>query len=419
VRYLGYLKNDERRENVLKLLAEMDEHYLRMTQYLMKKDPVDLMMLVLTSTDSAQHFFWHYMDQNHPHYDPDNAARFGSAIRSVYQRADRIVEKLTEGLPEESTIILMSDHGFRPTSARILYLNKFLQKHGLLKLREQENKWYHPGVLLDHLIKSGDIFLRSSLSPRQKERVAQLFPLLRNKWESHNSGLSNIDWENTRAYCYEMVTCPSGIWINLNGLRPQGIVQPGPEYDSLLQFITEKLYELKDPLTGRQLVIKVYRKDEIYSGPYLDRAPDLTVAWWDGISFVGKPSFSAHRNGNRGKVVEYIGAEPLTSGEWTGNHAVNGILVMKGKHIKEGKRLEGAEIIDVAPTILHLLGVPNSEDMDGRVLIEAFNEGYVASNSFGDQVSGVSGTMNLNDQTYSDTESNQIAQRLRDLGYLE
>jgi predicted AlkP superfamily phosphohydrolase/phosphomutase len=299
-----------------------------------------------------------------------------------------------------------------------VHLNRFLEQLGLLKLREQKNKWYRPGVLLDRLIKKGDTFLRSTLSPRQKERVAQLFSRFRNKWEAHNAGLSNIDWENTKAYCYEIVTCPSGIWINQKGLRPQGVVPPGPEYDSLLRFITQKLYELRDPLTGMQLVTRVYRRNEIYSGPYLNHAPDLIVAWWEGVSFVGKPSFSAHRNG-RGDVAEYLGAEPLAGGEWTGNHAVNGILVMKGKDFKKGKRLEGAEIIDVAPTMLYLLGVPEVENMDGRVLIEAFDDEFVGSHGFADRADRVGGSMEFSERTYSDSESSQIAERLRDLGYLE
>lgn len=418
VRYLGYLKNNERRENVLKSLAEMDEHYLRMAQYLMKKDPVDLMMLVLTSTDAAQHFFWHYMDRHHPHHDAAMAATFGTAILGAYQRADRIIEELTASLPDESTVILMSDHGFRPTSARIVHLNRFLEGLGLLTLREPKRPWYHPGGVLDHLIKRGDNFLRGTLSPRQKERVARLFPQLRNKWEAHHTGLSSIAWEHTKAYCYEIVTCPSGIWVNLKGSRPQGVVHAGSEYDSLLRYIREKLYELKDPLTNRPLVTGVYRKDEIYSGPYLDHAPDLIVAWWEGISFVGKPSFSTYRKG-RGEVAEYVGAEPLGGGEWTGNHAANGILLMKGKGFKKGKRLEGADIVDVAPTLLYLLGVPHAEDMDGRVLSEAFVEGFAADHGLGGRAETVGGAMEFSQETYSDMEARQIVERLRNLGYLE
>jgi predicted AlkP superfamily phosphohydrolase/phosphomutase len=418
VRHLGYLKNDARRERVLNSLAEMDEHYLRVTQYLMQKHPVDVIMLVLTSADTAQHFFWHYMDPNHPHHDPDKSAKFGTAILNVYQRIDSIIETLSAGLQEESTLILMSDHGFRPTSARIVHLNRYLEKIGLLKLREQKDKWRQLRVLLDHVIKKGDALLRSTLSPQQKGRVSQWFPQLRSKWESHNTGLSSIDWENTKAYCYEIITCSAGIWINLKGLRPHGTVDPGQEYESLLRFIIEKLYELKDPLTGVQLVKKVYRKHEIYRGPYLNHAPDLIVAWWEGITFVGKSSFLGNSNEN-GHVAEYIGTQPLVSGEWTGNHALNGMLLMRGKGFKKNKKLEGAEIIDIAPTLLYTLGVPEFGDMDGRILVEAFEDEFVAGHSLGDRASSASECMECCEQTYSDTESAQIAERLRDLGYLE
>jgi predicted AlkP superfamily phosphohydrolase/phosphomutase len=418
VRYLGYLKNDDRRESVLKSLAEMDEHYLRMTQYLMKKYPVDVMMLVLTSTDSIQHFFWHYMDPNHPHHDPAQAAKFGTAILSVYQRIDDIIEKLVAGIEEEGTLILMSDHGFRPTSARVLHLNRYLQQLGLLKIRERQDKWHRLRAFIDDLMKRGDAILRNTLSPDQKGRAAQWFPQLRTKWESHNVGLSSIDWEKTKAYCYEIITCPSGIWINLKDKRPHGIVHRGPEYENLLRFITEKLYALKDPLTGAQLVKNVYRKDEIYSGPYVDHAPDLTVAWWEGITFVGKPSFPQNGNGNV-PVAEYTGAEPLAGGEWTGNHALHGMLLLKGKSFKKNQKLKGAEIIDIAPTLLYLLGVPEFRDMDGRILVEAFDEEFVAQQCFEDRTSRTREPVERCEQTYSDGESTQIAERLRDLGYLE
>jgi predicted AlkP superfamily phosphohydrolase/phosphomutase len=417
VRYLGYLNNNERREKVLRSLAEMDEHYLRVTQYLMRKHPVDVMMLVLTSTDSVQHFFWHCMDSNHPHHDPA-AATFGNAILGAYQRIDRIIAKLAAGLEEDGIVILMSDHGFRPTSSRIVYLNRYLEQLGLLKLHEQEGRWHWPKVLLDRAITKGDYLLRSTLSPEQKGKVAQWFPRLRAKWEAHNAGLCSIDWAKTKAYCYETITCPSGIWINLKGLRPLGTVHPGPEYESLLHFITENLYALQDPLTGMRLVTKVYRKDEIYHGPYLDHAPDLTVAWWEGITFVGKPSFSG--NGNRsGHIVNYTGDNPLAGGDWTGTHALNGMVLFKGKGFKRNVRLEGAEIIDIVPTLLYYLGLSGFEDMDGRVLAEAFEGGFGVRRDGVAEAGRVSAPVARSEQTYTDAEAAQIAERLRDLGYLE
>jgi predicted AlkP superfamily phosphohydrolase/phosphomutase len=416
VRYLGYLASDRRRDAVLQSLEEMDEHYLSMMQYLLKNHPVDVAMVVFTSTDAVQHFYWHYMDARHPHHDPAKVYKFGGAILGVYQRLDKIIESLTAGLPEETTVVLMSDHGCRPTSGRIVHLNQYLAQLGLLRIHENNTRWHHPRALLEFVIKKGDALLRSTLSPRQKSRVVQLFPRLRKKWESHAASLSNIDWGNTKAYCYELITCSSGIWINLKGARPQGTVEPGTDYERLMQFLTEKLYELRDPVTGKQLIKRVYRKEEIYRGPFLSQAPDLTVAWWEGITFVGKPSFS---DNGAGKTIEYIGSKRLASGEWTGTHALDGILLLRGNALKSNELLKGAEIIDLAPTLLYLLGIPMLEDMDGRVLQEAFKDEFVATHAVFEREVPDSHRPAYKDITYSDEESLQIAERLRDLGYIE
>jgi predicted AlkP superfamily phosphohydrolase/phosphomutase len=416
VRYLGYLATDQRRDAVLRSLEEMDEHYLRMTEYLLGNHPVDVAMVVFTSTDTVQHFYWHYMDPEHPHHDPAKVGNFGGAILAVYQRMDRFIRSLTAGLTEDTTVVLMSDHGFRSTSGRIVHLNQYLAQLGLLKFQEANMKWCHPTAVLDFLIKKGDALLRRRLSSYQKGKVAQLFPQLRKKWESHAAGLSNIDWKNTKAYCYEVITCPSGIWINLKGARPQGTVEPGADYERLLQFLTEKLYDLKDPVSGKQLIKQVYRKEEIYRGPYLGQAPDLTVAWWAGITFVGKPSFSD--NGG-GKTIEYIGSRPLAGGEWTGIHASDGVLLLTGKALKSNEILQGAEIIDLAPTLLYLLGIPPVEEMDGRILREAFIDEFIAPYAAFHQALSESHSRTYNKTTYSNQESAQIQERLRDLGYIE
>ena len=316
IRYLGYLKTDQRREGVLKGLEEMDAHYLQLTDYLLKKYPVDVAMVVFTSVDTVQHFFWQYMDRTHPQHDAVGAAKYGEAILRVYQRVDEIIAKLIGSLPEDTAVLLMSDHGFHPTSARIVHINRYLFDLGLLRLHDSSQQWYHPQTLIQATIKRVDTVLRRTLTPHQKAKVSRMFPGLRNMWESHYAGLSNIDWAQTKAYCYEILTFPSCVWINVKGLRPQGIVDPGAEYEQLMRFITDKLYALKDPMTGQQLISQVYRKQEIYHGPYLDQAPDLTLAWWDGITLLGKPSFT--QDGHE-SVVSFTGGRPISAGEWGGD----------------------------------------------------------------------------------------------------
>jgi predicted AlkP superfamily phosphohydrolase/phosphomutase len=417
IRYLGYLKTDQRREAVLKSLEEMDNHYLQATDYLLKKYPVDVAMVVYTSVDTVQHFFWQYMDSTHPQYDAIGAAKYGEAILRVYQRLDEIIAKLVSSLPENTTVLLMSDHGFHPTSARTVHINRYLFDLGLLRLHDSSQQWYHPQTLIQAAIKRMDAVLRRTLSPHQKGKVSRMFPQLRNMWESHYTGLSNIDWAHTKAYCYEILTFPSCIWINMKGLRPQGIVDPGAEYEQLMRFITDKLYDLKDPVTGQQLISRIYRKQEIYRGPYLDQAPDLTLAWWDGVTLLGKASFT--QNGHE-PVVSFTGGRAISAGEWGGTHAREGILVFRGKPFHEGKKLEQVEIVDLAPTLLHILGLPIPEDMDGRVLHEGFKAEFAATHSIATQAHGASDDeASPQERTYSDEEAVKVEERLRGLGYIE
>lgn len=418
IRYLGYLKTDERRDALLQSLEEMNDHYLAMMQYLLQRYPVDVNMIVFTATDTVQHFFWQYMDPQHPQYDPVGARKYSGAILKVYQKIDDLIGKLTASLSEDTAVILMSDHGAQATSARELRLNRFLAELGLLHFRGTKRAWYHPRALLQTGIKRLDGLLRGTLSPQHKARLARALPRLRKQWEARYTGLTSIDWQRTKAYGYEVLTFPSGVWINVQGQRPQGTVSPGAEYEQLLQFLSEKLLELQDPATGQQIVQRVYRKEELYHGPYLAQAPDLTLEWWNGITFVGKPSFTT---GEAEAVVKYVGGAAIVGGEWGGGHALEGMLVMRGGPFQANKQLRNARIIDLAPTLLYLLGQPIPADMDGRVLCEAFQDDFVATHAITtlSESAEPAQEQGTRDSTYSDEEARQMAERLRNLGYIE
>jgi predicted AlkP superfamily phosphohydrolase/phosphomutase len=409
IRYLGYLNSDDRRDAVLAGLAEMDEHYEKLATYLFEKHPVDVAMLVFTSTDTVQHFFYQYFDATHPQHDARGAEKYRDAILKVYERLDGVIARLIERQPKDGVVMLMSDHGFQSTSGRVVHLNHFLEDAGVLRRKKA-------GLLRRisrPVIKRLDGFLRTSLTPQHKAKIAELLPAMRRKWESQYAGFADIDWANTKAYCYEVLTFPPGIWINTRGQRPHGVVEPGPEYDALLADLTAKLLALQDPVTKKPLVSRVYRKEEAYHGPYLEHAPDLTVSWWEGVTFLTKPSFG------EGAVVEYFGGQPLEAGDWGGGHALDGIVALHGTPFQKGVRLEGAAIVDVAPTLLHLLGLPVPQDMDGHVLQDAFTPEFVAAHPIttSADAGGASGS-GQGGATYSDDESDKVAERLRGLGYI-
>jgi predicted AlkP superfamily phosphohydrolase/phosphomutase len=137
-------------------------------------------------------------------------------------------------------------------------------------------------------------------------------------------------------------------------------VQPGTEYETLKEQIAQDALALRDPRSGEMLVDRVYRREELYSGPTLDRTPDLIVQprGWEYMAF-GHADFGSH------KLVE-----PIVG--LSGHHRLDGVVILSGAGVQAGVHLEGANITDLAPTILQAMGVAVPEEMDGRVLSEAF-----------------------------------------------
>ena len=141
-----------------------------------------------------------------------------------------------------------------------------------------------------------------------------------------------MDWSGTKAYCSEILASPPSIWINKKSEKPAGIVSE-EEYEPLLTLITQKLSELKDPRTGQSLVPRIYRRDELFHGPYAKEAPDLILDWWSENAFSIKPSFP--EDGDQ-PVIQIKPRATVQEPEWGGTHRKSGILIMRGKAFKTG-----------------------------------------------------------------------------------
>ena len=114
---------------------------------------------------------------------------------------------------------------------------------------------------------------------------------------------------------------------------------------------------------------------------------------------------------------EASATEPLRA-EWTGTHRLNGVLAARGAGIRAGERLDGARIIDIAPTILHLLGQAVPDDMDGQVLTDWFDENHAGRGPVSYRHTGTAAA-GPEEDTYSEEETEIIQKRLQDLGYVE
>ncbi len=413
LRFLGSMTTDERRSQVLEEMRQMDEQWSKAALYLLENHPQDVMMFVFMSIDTVQHYFWQHMDKEHFLHDPALAPKFGQAIRQVYERLDAAAGQLMEHLPAETAVFVVSDHGGGAVVDRTIYLNRYLAQLGLLHY--QESATSGPRALGQKVMRAGFSAIRNTLTSRQKVRLAALFPEMRRKSEMAYSSFTAIDWSRTKAYCSEVLAAPPSIYINLKGVKPEGIVDPA-EYDSLVNEIIARIAELKDPRDGQPVIKKVWRRDELFHGPFAHETADLVLDWWsEGSLFSTQPSFPED-TGEPALVIRE--RKPADTSEWGGTHRLHGIMVGRAPAFKQGVELSDPHLIDIAPTILHLLGVPVPADMDGKVLEDVFEPAFLAAHPL--RAGAASGTSEAGRQSgYTDEESAKVEERLQALGYLE
>lgn len=368
--------------------------------YLMEKYDWDFLMIFFTCTDRIQHFFWRYMDNKHPAYDPKKAKKFGNSIIQCYKKIDSIIGKIMEKTDEDTIFIIVSDHGFGPEHKE-LFINNWLMETGLLGLKKNtraliRHQLRKHGLTKDSLINW--ISHSGALLIFMKSLKKHVYKIMGRKTRFTSLSLPDIDWAKTKAF-------GDGEWkiyINLKGRDPEGVVQPGEEYERLREQLIERLYDLRDPETDERIVSNVYKREQLYWGPYLQDAPDIV--------FVTKDMTYRDRPGLGRKLVD---RPPIESG----THRPSGILLVKGRNTQKGVEIEDPNIIDILPTILHIMDVPIPSDVDGRVLMEIFEPGSdLANRKINYQFSPEK--QEIKKYVGAREEEEEIRERLRRLGYL-
>lgn len=396
-------------------LHRMIDKRAELTFYLMENKPWDLFTVLFTATDIVQHCYWSFMDPSHRLHNPSDAKEFGNTIKEIYCHIDEILGQIQSRLDEDTTLMIISDHGAGPLRF-VVHLNKWLEENGWLTFRDQSHST-KTGRLYSALqsisrraLYNAMVLLKRYLSPTMRSHLKRLLPGMRDKMEGMLF-YSLFDWQKTKAYSLGSY---GNIYINLKGREPGGIVEEA-EYEALRNAIADRIMGLKDPETGDHIVKRVCRREEIYSGPHLDKAADLIVHWNDN------GYHSVQRFGSREDSVfdERLDFH-LTNTRFTGNHRMEGIFHMNGSAAKAGEKVQEARLIDIAPTTLYLMGLPVPEDMDGRVLEEGFSPEYLQEHPV--QYAGPAKTEEKIDsdfEGYDDADADKIAERLRNLGYID
>jgi len=253
--------------------------------------------------------------------------------------------------------------------------------------------------------------LKKNLSQDLRSKLKKLLPGLRDRLEGTLFS-SMFEWPKTRAYSLGSY---GNIYINLKNREPEGIVDE-KDYEGLRSNISDRLMALRDPTTGEKVATRVYRREELFKGPLISKAPDLIAHWSDAgyhsVQRFGKKEDSVFSNDLRFH---------LTNLAFSGCHRLDGIFAVKGEGIQKGNEIKGAKIIDLAPTILHCLGLPIPSDMDGVPLKQSFTESYLDHNPIRYEETSPSETHTeqVKGHIYSHEESRKVAARLRSLGYIE
>ena len=226
-----------------------------------------------------------------------------------------------------------------------------------------------------------------------------------------------IDWSGTEAYFDENPYYPAA-WINLRGRQPGGIIERGQHYEKVRNRLIERLQNWRHPATGDPIVENAYRREDVYSGPCLEEAPDVVVKW--GLCKGYNYGYTLSSKSPDLRWIERI--DPLRPPKHyanytdkTGTHRDDGILVASGPGIQAGVSLKGARLIDLAPTLLHLLDVPVPLSMDGRVLEEILAQQRPVERTW---ETPVFNEIERNGG-YSSEDEETIAARLKSLGYME
>jgi predicted AlkP superfamily phosphohydrolase/phosphomutase len=408
IRHMGNMRTLGRRRRRFRELLEIETIRTRALKHLLRRQPSDFTMLVYSATDQVQHHFWHDSDPAHPKHDPEGGALFRDAIRDTYIHLDNLIASILEETGDDTIVMIMSDHGFGPTSDVRLRLNQAFERANLLAFEREGasgRAFRSSAALLDRV-------LRATLSPGVKRMLASLTPRLRVWFE--NLDEARVDWSRTSAFTNEVSRCFPTVWIN----HEDGAVGEA-DYVQAVEAAERALSGLIDPATGRPAISRVYRTRDLYHGPFVDRAPDLIPSWWED-GFLLEQSIPG---GPADRLVEHSRG-PLKNGvEFAGSHKLDGVFIMAGGPARCGHAFNGAEIIDVAPTVLYLMGLPIPGDMDGRPLLEAIDPAFAAAHSprfDRDEAPPPPEGPSLGEEAaYTADEAEMVAKRLQSLGYID
>ncbi len=275
-----------------------------------KKFKRGLLVQVYEETDRIQHMFWRYLsDSGSPADKPSKEDHIVNAIKLSYKRMDDFLGRLMPKLGKNDLLMIVSDHGFNKVN-RDFHLNSWLHKEGYLVLKDGKT--------------SSDKFYK------------------------------DVDWSKSKAYGQGL----HGIFVNMKGRERLGIVYPGKEAEDLKAEIQQKLKDLKDIEKDDVIAKGVYKREELYKGPYTKNAPDIVIGY--NLGYRVSPE----------SAVNYVGDTIVSDNTrmWSGDHSFTRAFVPGIFFCNKKIGTKHPSIMDISPTILSAFGIKKPSFIDGKDL---------------------------------------------------
>jgi predicted AlkP superfamily phosphohydrolase/phosphomutase len=395
---------------VLDDLHHFMEQHLNAIKFMMNRCEWDLFVFDLMATDRLQHELWHVWDLTHriARGRENDLKALHPGLLEFWRRLDRGIGEIEADLPPNTLLLMISDHGFGPIEYYVNF-NNWLLERGYIVLKEsfyvRQKHWFYRSGATPQWIYG--LMNKVGLGTHRVSRFrGKQDSLMDRLGESIFLSRRHIDWSRTRAYAQGNF---GQIFLNLNGRQPSGCVDPS-EASELIEDLKANLNSIPHPETGERLVEHVYERDELYLGPQACLAPDLMVVLADWrYRTIGLHDFSTNH-----VITPAFGP--------TGDHRLEGIIIANGPNIRAGTKVSSASLVDIAPTVLNLLGVRVPDDMDGRILGELLDQEPSLAPSPREWSPAFAGSNSEIGRPgylrYPTDEDTRIKQRLADLGYL-
>ncbi len=350
----------ERWAEWIKLHIERERAWFATMEYLMEHEPSDLTAIVFDGVDKIQHLAYRFLD---PRYVPAEPTAWEQEVidlcHQYFRQIDDFLGRTRQLLGDEGRLFIASDHGFT-ASDEIVYINKYLRDLGLLRWNGEVAVDEQESIVVERLTKHMGLY----------------------------------DWAHTRA---------AALTPSCNGVYILNV--PAEEYESFREDLITKLYALKGA-DGGQVITEIKKRDEWFTGPWMHRAPDLTLTLRDHgfISVLNATAPVAERKA------------PV------GTHHPLGVLWGVGPGLKRGKTVEQCNILDVASLLAHSVGVEIPAEYEGKFPAALYEEEYLAANPpqvSWNEVAAEPVAVAQPAEAMDEDEELVLTRRLRSLGYIE